>query len=457
MRVPGLVFASEAMARELRSDESLRQVANVAHLPGIVGASVAMPDIHWGYGFPIGGVAAVDAEEGVVSPGGVGYDINCGVRLLASRISLSQVRPDLERLLSSLRRDVPSGVGSTGGVVLDPAEERRMLSGGMRWAVAQGYASEDDRSRVEGGGVYPGADPSVVSDAAVKRGRNQLGTLGSGNHFLEVDEVSEIFDAEAAAAMGLFPGQLVVLVHSGSRGLGYQVCDDSLDSMGPAMRRAGIEVPDRQLACAPIRSPEGERYLAALAAAANYAFVNRQILGRLATLALEEALRMGPRDLGMRLVYDVGHNNAKFETHEVEGRKARLLVHRKGATRAFPPGHPELPAEYRPIGQPVLIPGEMGSGSWVLAANEGAPAFASTAHGAGRRMSRGQAKAAARGRSIEREMAARGVLVASASRAGLAEEIPEAYKDVDAVVDVVVASGAARKVARLLPRAVLKG
>ncbi|HZW36136.1 MAG TPA: RtcB family protein [Candidatus Deferrimicrobiaceae bacterium] len=459
MRVPGMIFASEAMMTDILRDEAARQVMNVAHLPGILRYSIGMPDIHWGYGFPIGGVAAMDLEEGVISPGGVGYDINCGVRLLRSNLEAGVLRPRLPDLVAALHHGIPSGVGSTGFVRLSGADEEKVLNEGSRWAVSAGYGEADDVALTESGGRFPDADPEAVSAVAKKRGREQLGTLGSGNHFVEVDEVLEIFDDGAAEAYGLFRGQAVVLIHSGSRGLGYQVCDDYLLTMAEYMRRNRIELPDRQLACAHIRSPEGERYLSALAAAANYAFANRQLLAHQARETFQKALGMGPRDLGMRLVYDVGHNNAKFETHEVDGRKKKVLVHRKGATRAFPPGHPEIPEAYRNAGQPVFIPGEMGNASYVLAGAPGAMrlAFGSTCHGAGRRMSRTQAKASVRGRSIVREMEQRGVLVACASMRTLAEEIPEAYKDVSAVVDVVHAAGIAGKVARLKPIAVVKG
>ncbi len=459
MLVPGLVFASGEMMKDLAKDESLQQVVNVAHLPGILRHSIGMPDIHWGYGFPIGGVAAMDAEEGVVSPGGVGYDINCGVRLLRTDLSVVSLRPKLPELVAALHREIPSGVGSTGFLRLTPQEEDKVLREGSRWAAAAGFAGEEDLEATESGGKFPGADPDVVSDVAKKRGRDQLGTLGAGNHFLEIDEVAEIFDERAAAAYGLFLGQAVVFIHTGSRGLGYQVCDDSLVSMAEYTRKNGIYVPDRQLACAHIASPEGRRYLAALAAAANYAFANRQLLAHQARETFLKVLKAGPRDLAMRLVYDVGHNNAKFEEHEIDGRMRRVLVHRKGATRAFPAGSPDIPAAYREIGQPVFIPGEMGNASYVLAANRGSEsmAFASTCHGAGRRMSRTQAKASVRGKSIVKEMEMRGVIVACASAKTLAEEIPEAYKDVTAVVNVVDAAGIARKVARLKPVAVVKG
>ena len=459
MRVPGLVFASEAMMGEIVRDEAVRQVMNVAHLPGILRHSIGMPDIHWGYGFPIGGVAAMDPDEGVVSPGGVGYDINCGVRLLRTDLTASSLKPRLPELLAALHRDTPSGVGSTGSVHLSPKDEEKVLVDGSRWAASAGFGSGDDVEFTESGGKYPGADPDAVSAVAKKRGRDQLGTLGSGNHFLEIDEVKEIFDEKAAEAYGLFPGQAVVLIHSGSRGLGYQVCDDYLSDMADYMRRNRIELPDRQLACAHIRSPEGERYLAALAAAANFAFANRQLLAHQARETFLKALKMGPRELGMRLVYDCGHNNAKFEQHEVDGRSRKVLVHRKGATRSFPAGSPEIPEKYRHIGQPVLIPGDMGNASYVLAGEPGAMrlSFGSTCHGAGRRMSRTQAKASVRGRSIAQDMAKRGVLVACASWKTLGEEIPEAYKDVTAVVNVVHDAGIARKVARLKPLAVVKG
>ena len=459
MRVPGLIFASEAMMGDILRDEAVRQVMNVAHLPGILKYSIGMPDIHWGYGFPIGGVAAMDAEEGVVSPGGVGYDINCGVRLLRSDLTVDALRPKLKELVAALHREVPSGVGSTGFVRLAAADEEKVLVDGARWAASRGYASAEDIEHTESGGRLPGADPDAVSAVAKKRGRNQLGTLGSGNHFLEIDEVAEVFDEEAARAFGIFPGQAAVLVHSGSRGLGYQVCDDYLVTMADYMRRNAIDLPDRQLACAHIRSPEGQRYLSALAAAGNYAFANRQMLAHQTRETFLRFLGMGPRDLGMRLVYDCGHNNAKFEVHEIDGAKRKVLVHRKGATRCFPAGNREIPEAYRHVGQPVLIPGDMGTSSFVLAGSPAAMSvsFGSTCHGAGRRMSRTQAKASVRGKSIVQEMEKRGVLVASASQKTLAEEIPEAYKDVSEVVGVVHDAGIARRVARLRPIAVVKG
>ncbi len=459
MRVPGLVFASGEMMEDIRRDQALRQVMNVAHLPGILSHSIGMPDIHWGYGFPIGGVAAMDPEDGVVSPGGVGYDINCGVRLLRSNIGMAALRARLPVLVAALHREVPAGVGSTGFVRLSPKEMDKVLTEGSRWALPRGYATEEDVAATESGGRLPGADPDSVSDTAKRRGADQLGTLGAGNHFLEIDEVEEILYPEAADAYGLFRGQAVFFLHSGSRGLGYQVCDDHLEAMPSYMLRNGIRVPDRQLACAHVASPEGRGYLSALACAANYAFANRQLLAHQVRETVQRCLRMGPGDAGIRVVYDVGHNNAKFETHEVAGRRREVLVHRKGATRAFPPGHPELQAAYREVGQPVFIPGDMGRGSYVLAGLPGAmrTAFGSTCHGAGRRMSRTAAKQSVRGKSVFEAMEQRGVLVACASRRTLAEEIPEAYKDVDSVVDVVDRAGIARKVARLRPVGVVKG
>jgi tRNA-splicing ligase RtcB len=459
MLVPGLVFASSGMMEDIVRDQALRQVINVAHLPGILYRSIGMPDIHWGYGFPIGGVAAMDPGEGVISPGGVGYDINCGVRLLRSNLPMTALRPRLPELVAALHREVPSGVGSTGFVRLDRKELEKVLSGGSRWAVSRGYASEEDVEFTESGGRLPGADPDSVSDIAKKRGLDQLGTLGAGNHFLEIDEVDEIYFPEAASAYGLFRGQAVFFVHSGSRGLGYQVCDDYLEVMAAYMRKERLEVPDRQLACARIGSDEGRRYLSGLASAANYAFANRQLLAHQLRETVQRTLSMGPRDAGIRTVYDVGHNNAKFETHELEGRPRKVLVHRKGATRAFPPGHPELPGAYAEVGQPVFIPGDMGRNSFVLAGAPGSMrlSFGSTCHGAGRRLSRTAARQSVRGKSVFAEMAKRDVLVACTSAKVLAEEIPEAYKDVGAVVDVVDRAGIARKVARLRPVAVVKG
>ncbi len=460
MRVDGIVFASEALLRDLRDDPTLEQVANVACLPGIVGASLAMPDAHWGYGFAIGGVAAFDVEEGVVSPGGVGYDINCGVRLLRSDIERARAAARMKELVDSLFQAIPTGVGShRRDEGLDEKEEKDLLRRGAPWAVERGFGWESDLECIEAGGCLPGADPAAVSERALERGRSQLGTVGSGNHFVEVGFVEEIFEEKAAETMGLREGAVTVLIHSGSRGFGYQVCDDAVKGMVQVAAKYGIELPDRQLCCAPLGSPEADRYLAAMACAANYAFANRQRMAHGVRQAFERTFGMGPRDHGLRTVYDVCHNIAKFETHEVEGRPRRVCVHRKGATRAFPPGHPDLPARYRAIGQPVLIPGDMGRCSYVLAGAEGSMerSFGSACHGAGRVMSRTAAKRAARGRSLLRELSDRGVTVRSAGMATVAEEMPEAYKDVSEVVEVVHDAGLARKVARLVPLGVIKG
>jgi len=460
MRTDGLIFASAAMMEDLRREQALEQVRNVATLPGIVGPSMAMPDIHWGYGFPIGGVAAFDADEGVVSPGGVGYDINCGVRLLRSDLPAVEVRPVLDRLADTLFRNIPSGVGSRRrDLKLSLHETRKVLQQGAAWAVKRGFGEDADLAHIEAGGALPGANPELVSDRALERGHDQLGTLGSGNHFLEVQQVETIHDEVAAAALGLFLGQLTVSIHTGSRGLGYQVCDDSLRTMLRASQKYGITLADRQLCCAPLTSPEAHDYLAAMAGAANYAFANRQLITSWVRESFEQVLGMGPADLRLQVIYDVCHNIAKWEEHEVDGRKRRLCVHRKGATRAFPPGHPETPAAYRAIGQPVLIPGDMGRYSYVLVGTQGAmrETFGSTCHGAGRVLSRHAALKKARGHDIAGELAQQGIKVRAAGRATLAEEIPEAYKDVADVVEVVEQAGIGRIVARLRPLAVVKG
>jgi tRNA-splicing ligase RtcB len=460
MRTDGLVFADRRMMAVLQQEQALEQVRNVATLPGIVGPSIAMPDIHWGYGFPIGGVAAFDATEGVVSPGGVGYDINCGVRLLRSNLSVEEVRPHLERLADELFRNVPSGVGShRTDLKLSVAEERKVLSKGARWAVENGYGAAEDLEHIEDQGTIPGADPELISERALERGRNQLGTLGSGNHFLEVDLVEELGDQQAAAALGLFPGQVTVTIHTGSRGLGYQVCADYLRLMQQAARKYGIELPDRQLCCAPLASPEAKQYLAAMAGAANFAFANRQLITAWVRESFERVLGKSPAELRISSVYDVCHNIAKLETHQYQGEQRRLCVHRKGATRAFPPGHPETPALYRSVGQPVLIPGDMGRYSYVLVGTQGAfeETFGSTCHGAGRVLSRHAAKKLARGRNIEAELAARGIILRASSRTTVAEEISESYKDVFDVVSVVEQAGIGKIVARLRPLAVIKG
>jgi tRNA-splicing ligase RtcB (3'-phosphate/5'-hydroxy nucleic acid ligase) len=460
MRVPGRVYLSEKMLAEVRDDPCLEQVRNVACLPGIVGYSFAMPDVHWGYGFPIGGVAAMDADEGVISPGGVGYDINCGVRLIRTRLNYGQIEVKIDRLADALFGAIPAGVGSEGAIpALSPAELRKIARDGINWARQEGYASDSDIAHTEENGRYALADPDALSDEAYRRGRKQLGTLGSGNHFLEVGRVDEIYDQDAARVLGLERGQVTVIIHSGSRGLGHQTCDDYLHVVNRAMAAYGISVPDRQLACVPIRSPEGRAYLGAMAAAANFAWCNRQLMMHLAERAFVEALGISDRELGFALVYDVCHNIAKFEEHEVDNRKRRLCVHRKGATRAFGPGHPALPEAVRPFGQPVLIPGDMGRYSFVLLGTERAmrETFGSTCHGAGRVLSRHAAKRATRGHDLIGELRDAGVTIRAQGRGTIAEEMPLAYKDVADVVEVMERAGVSRKVARLRPALVVKG
>jgi tRNA-splicing ligase RtcB len=455
MRVPGIVFASHDLLPDLAGDRSLDQVVNVAALPGIVGASFAMPDVHWGYGFPIGGVAATDVDDGgVVSPGGVGFDISCGVRLLRSGLDRDDVRPKLAQLMDELERIVPKGMGRGAVWDLTPdGELARILTGGAAHAVHRGHGTEADLEHCEDHGVLAGADPDAVSDRALLRGLHQVGSLGSGNHFLEVQVVDRVLDEAVAAAFGLHAGQVCVMIHSGSRGLGHQVCTDHVGRMGAAMARYGIRVADRQLACVPVRSPEGEDYLAAMAAAANYGRANRQLLSVAARDAFARALGTARLDL----VYDVSHNLAKLETHDVEGRPRLLCVHRKGATRALPAGHPDLPADYAAVGQPVLVPGSMGTASYVLVGEAEGGAFHSTCHGAGRSMSRTAARRRISGRTLRHDLAGAGIEVRSGSDRGLAEEAPFSYKDVDAVVETVERAGLARRVARLVPIGVVKG
>ena len=459
MHVPGLIFASAAMARELERDQSALQVANVAELPGIVHASLAMPDIHSGYGFPIGGVAAFREDGGVVSPGGVGYDINCGVRLLRSEIPASELALRLGDLTDRLHQAIPSGVGSKSHRAIGDDELDDVLRRGARAVVERGYGTAEDLAMIEEGGCIAGADPERVSARAKERGRPQLGSLGSGNHFCEIGRVAEIYDQRAAAAFGLELGQVTLMLHSGSRGLGYQVCDDSLQQMLRASAKYGLALPDRQLCAAPLGSPEAEAYLGAMAAAANFAFANRQMLTHFARSALERFFGRSSTELGLGLVYDVCHNIAKWEHHQVGGKRRRLCVHRKGSTRALGPGHEAVPARYRAVGQPVLVPGDMGRYSFVLAGTKEAEeqSWASCCHGAGRRLSRQQAKRVSQGRPVLRELRDKGIWVRSDAKSTLLEEIPEAYKDVADVVDVVVGAGLGTKVARLEPLVVVKG
>jgi tRNA-splicing ligase RtcB len=459
MRVPGLIFSNDELIKTLQNDQSLVQVANVATLPGIVGHSLAMPDIHWGYGFPIGGVAAFDPEEGIVSPGGVGYDINCGCRLMTTRLTDEEVRPRIKELVAALFRDIPTGVGSTGAIRLSKGETFKVASQGAAWAVKKGFGKAEDLEHTEDRGTMEGADPDDLSERAIKRGSDQLGTLGSGNHFLEIQSVEEIYDPDTADAFGLFKGQITILIHSGSRGFGHQICDDFLKEMSTFVSKQNITLPDRQLACAPLNSSLGRRYLSAMACAANYAWANRQILMHWTEETLLKTLSVTPRELGMRLLYDVCHNIAKYEHHSVAARSVRLCVHRKGATRALPPGHPLLPGVFMKTGQPVLIPGDMGTHSYILAGEKGAleRSFCSACHGAGRILSRGQATKLAKGRAINRELEDKGIYVQSRGRSTLKEEMPEAYKDVSQVVQVVQDAGLSRKVALLRPIGVIKG
>jgi tRNA-splicing ligase RtcB len=460
MRVPGLIYASEDMLDSIREEQAAEQVVNVAFLPGIVGHSLAMPDIHWGYGFPIGGVAATRVEDGVVSPGGVGYDINCGVRLLRTNMREDEVRPKMEELLSALFTQIPSGLGSTGKIKVGKKEMDDILTAGARCAVKRGFGTDDDLDVTEEGGCLKGADPDKVSAKAKERGSPQSGTLGSGNHFLEVEVVGEIYDEAAARAMGINEvGQVLLLIHTGSRGLGHQVCDDYIRMLREAMQRHGIEVPDRELACAPVRSPEGRDYLAAMACAANYAWANRQCITHWARDCFVQVFGRSLREIGLDMVYDVAHNIAKIENYDVNGKKLGLCVHRKGATRAFPAGHPSLPARYKEIGQPVLIPGDMGRYSFVAVGTDRAvkESFGSVCHGAGRRMSRHAAKRGVRDADVARDLAARGIIAKAASKGGLAEEASQAYKDVAEVVDVCHRAGLCRKVIKAYPLGVVKG
>jgi tRNA-splicing ligase RtcB (3'-phosphate/5'-hydroxy nucleic acid ligase) len=446
MRVPGLVVADETLIEAIRSDASLQQIANGATLPGIVRASLAMPDIHQGYGLPVGGVVATDAEHGVVSPGAIGFDINCGVRLLRTGLEASEVAPRLRELVDALYAAIPTGVGAGATMALRPGDLAGVMEDGAAWAVAHGHGERADLECIESGGRLPGARPDAVSAHARERGLRQLGSLGSGNHFLELQVVEEVYDAAVAASLGVRKGQVTVMIHTGSRGVGHQVCTDYLKVTGAALRRYGISVPDRQLACAPVDSREAIDYLGAMRAAANFAFANRQVLAHAARGVLERVLARSPRELGIAVVYDVAHNIAKEEEHQVDGRPRRLIVHRKGATRAFP-------------GQPVIVPGDMGRYSYLLVGTETAmrETFGSTCHGAGRRMSRTAAVKAARGRRIDEELAAQGVVARATGRDALAEEMPEAYKDVREVVDVVHRFGISTRVARLKPIGVIKG
>jgi len=460
MRVPGLIYATQKMLESIREDQTPEQVANVAFLPGIVKFSFAMPDIHWGYGFPIGGVAAMDIKNGVISPGGVGYDINCGVRLLCTNLREAEVRPKIHQLIGELFQNVPSGLGSEGKIKVSRKEMEQLMVEGSRWAVRRGMGLKEDLDVTEEGGCMEGADPNKISDKAVKRGMPQAGTLGSGNHFLEVQVVKEIFAPEIASVMGINEiGQILVLIHTGSRGFGHQVCTDHLRGMEEAASKYEIKLPDRQLACAPIESQEGKDYLAAMACAANYAWNNRQCIAHWARESFSKVFSKSPQELGMKQIYDVTHNIAKMEQHLIDGQKLKVCVHRKGATRAFPAGHKDIPQCYKEIGQPVLIPGDMGRCSFIAVGTEKAmeESFGSTCHGAGRVLSRGAAKRALKGKDVLRELQARGITVKTGSIPELAEEASLAYKDVTEVIDVVHQAGISKKVAMAVPLGVIKG
>ncbi|MFH1373059.1 MAG: RtcB family protein [bacterium] len=460
MRVPGLIYADDAMLASITRDNSPEQVANVATLPGIVGYSFAMPDIHHGYGFAIGGVAAFEAGEGIISPGGVGYDINCGVRMLTTGLMIDDIRPHLQALVDTMFTNIPSGVGSKGRLRLSQDQLDAVLVNGARWAVEQGYGWPEDLATMEEGGAIEGADPSVVSQTAKKRGSPQLGTLGAGNHFLEIQRVEEIYDSEAARLFGITEvDQVTVMIHTGSRGCGHQICTDYLDVMRRANKKYGIPLVDRELSCAPAESDEGRRYFAAMKCGANYAWANRQLINHWVRESFESVLGKSSRELGMNLIYDIAHNMAKLEQHDVGGRKLQLYVHRKGATRAFGPGHPDVPQKYRAVGQPVLIPGDMGTASYLLVGTDKAmkETFGSSCHGAGRMMSRTAARKNLPTDKVVAGLESQGIYLRAKSHRLIAEEAPEAYKDIDKVVEISHQSGIARKVARMRPMGVMKG
>ncbi len=459
MRVPGIIYANETLLEQALDDKAVEQVANVAFLPGIVKASMAMPDVHRGYGFPIGGVAAIRVEGGVVSPGGVGYDISCGVRLLRTDLIADEVRPRMPEIMRELSRNIPKGLGTKGKIKLSRADIERVLKKGAAWAVENGFGRQQDLAVIEHGGTYINADADMVSEHAKERGLSQLGTIGSGNHFVEVQEVKEIFEPKLAERFGVFVGQLVIMIHSGSRGLGHQVCTDYLQQMAKVVSKLQLDLPDKQLNCAPIGSPAGQSYLKAMAAAANFGLANRQCIAHLVRESFEYLFQAGAYKLGMDLIYDVSHNIAQMETHKIDGVPVELCVHRKGATRAFGPGRPEVSSKYRDVGQPVIIPGDMGRASYLLAGTRKAmeKTFGSTCHGAGRLMSRKRAKQEMRGSELKRQLAAAGIIVEAGSLSGLAEEAPYAYKDVSNVVDVCQQAGISKKVARMRPLGVLKG
>jgi tRNA-splicing ligase RtcB len=460
MRVPGIIFADERLLKDIRQDKAAEQVANVAFLPGIVKASLAMPDIHWGYGFPIGGVAATDIEAGgIISPGGVGYDINCGVRLLKTNLRFEEIKDKIKQLTYRLFSDIPAGVGKEGDIKVSAKEEREILAKGARWAVGKGYGTQEDLECTEESGEIQGADPQAVSDRAYKRGQAQSGTLGSGNHFLEIQVIDQLYDRDLCDEFGLDLGQITLMIHSGSRGLGHQVCTEYVQSMVECSRKYNITIPDRELACAPVNSAEGKAYLGAMRCAANYAWANRQCIMHLCRLSFEKVLGKSWQKLGMSLIYDVAHNIAKIEKYTIDGKEKQLCVHRKGATRAFGPGNPELPERYKKSGQPVIIPGDMGRNSYLLVGTQKAmeETFGSTCHGAGRLKSRTQATRTIDVNKLLKELEAKGIVVVASGKGTLAEEAPQVYKDVNDVVDVVHNAGISKRVCRMRPLGVIKG
>lgn len=454
----GIIYVDESL-QSLLEDKAIKQVANIATLPGLVGFSIAMPDIHAGYGFPIGGVAGFDVDAGVISPGGVGYDINCGVRLLKTHLTLPEVKDKIDDLTRALYEEIPSGVGSKGGIKLTAQDAKKICMQGAMWAVSRQYGSHDDLQFIESGGALEGADPDCVSPKAFERGKSQLGTLGSGNHFVEIQYVSDIYDEVSADAFGLFRGQITVMIHSGSRGFGHQICEEYLHKMLKAASKYGITLPDRELASAPFKSQEAQEYFSAMKCAANYAWANRQCITQFCRDVFMKQLKISAKALSMTVLYDVAHNIAKLERHVVDGKLKTVIVHRKGSTRAFPAGHPEIPEAYKDIGQPVITPGDMGRASYVLVGLSSSmqETFGSTCHGAGRVLSRNQAISSAKGRNVASELKDNGITVLSASKATLAEEMPEAYKDIESVVSVVTKAKIAKKVARLKPLGVIKG
>ena len=460
MRTDGIIYANDKMIAQIRKDEAPEQVANVAFLPGIVGPSMAMPDIHWGYGFPIGGVAAMSYDEGVVSPGGVGYDINCGVRMLRSDLTIDDVQGKVRDLADQFFLNIPAGVGGEGSLRVDENELKQVMRKGAKWMIERGIGWPEDLDASEQSGCLENADPECISKEAIKRGRPQLGTLGAGNHFLEIQVVEEVYDECIADAFGITgKGQITVMIHTGSRGFGHQVCEDSLQVMQSAVAKYGINLPDRQLACAPVKSEEGQDYLRAMACAANYAWANRQAIAHWVRESFERVMGAGAHKLGLRQIYDVAHNMAKIEDHEVDGTLTKLCVHRKGATRAFGPGNPHVAEQYRAVGQPVIVPGDMGRYSFLLVGTENAmkETWGSTCHGAGRVMSRHAAIKRMAGKDVQEELAARGIVVKAKGRDTLSEEASYAYKDVADVVETCAGADISRLVAKMRPLGVVKG